>query len=207
MVIELGRAREQGGLALAELPIRVVGDPVLRRKAARVAKVDASIQALIDDMIETMRAAGGVGLAAPQIGRSLRVVVIEAPQRLAQAGADPEEEMEPPKEGADEVIVLVNPQIVRRTGQRQVTEGCLSVPGYWGEITRALKVTVKGLNREGREVRVKGEELLAQALEHEIDHINGVLYIDYLESVDQLMKVEPKDESETPPKAKAEATP
>jgi len=172
-----------------------------------VAKVDASIQALIDDMIETMRAAGGVGLAAPQIGRSLRVIVIEAPSRLSQASSDPEEETEPPQEGADEVIVLVNPQIVRRTGQRQVTEGCLSVPGYWGEITRALKVTVKGLNREGREVRVKGEELLAQALEHELDHINGVLYIDYLESVDQLMKVEPKDESETPPKAKAEATP
>ena len=192
----------------------MVGDPVLRRKAAKVAKVDASIQALIDDMIETMRAAGGVGLAAPQIGRSLRVIVIEAPQRLAQAGADPEEETEPPPAGADEVIVLVNPQIVRRTGQRQVTEGCLSVPGYWGEITRALKITVKGLNREGREVRVKGEELLAQALEHEIDHINGVLYIDYLESVDQLVKVEPKPEEDpgpsepsTAPKAKAEAAP
>ena len=189
------------------MPIRVIGDPVLRRRAAKVAKVDASIRALIDDMIETMRAAGGVGLAAPQIGRSLRVVVIEAPQRLAQAGADPEEAAQPPQEGADEIIVLVNPQVVRRTGQRQVTEGCLSVPGYWGEITRALKVTVKGQNREGREVRVKGEELLAQALEHEIDHINGVLYIDYLESVDQLMKVEPKDESETPPRAEAEAAP
>jgi peptide deformylase len=191
----------------------VVGDPVLRRKAAKVAKVDASIQALIDDMIETMRAAGGVGLAAPQIGRSLRVVVIESPQRLAKASADPGEEPELPP-GSDEVIVLVNPQIVRRTGQRQVTEGCLSVPGYWGEITRAQKVTAKGLNREGREVRVKGEELLAQALEHEIDHINGVLYIDYLESVDQLVKVEPKEEEEPrpaepspPSKAEAEAAP
>jgi peptide deformylase len=187
---------------------------VLRRKAAKVAKVDASIQALIDDMIETMRAAGGVGLAAPQIGRSLRVVVIESPQRLSQASADPEEETEPPPAGADEVIVLVNPQIVRRTGQRQVTEGCLSVPGYWGEITRALKVTAKGLNREGREIRVKGEELLAQALEHEIDHINGVLYIDYLESIDQLVKVEPNEEEDPhpaepspPPKAEAEAAP
>jgi peptide deformylase len=192
----------------------VVGDPVLRRKAAKVAKIDASILALIDDMIETMRAAGGVGLAAPQIGRSLRVVVIESPQRLSRAGADPEEETEPAPAAADEVIVLVNPQVVRRTGQRQVTEGCLSVPGYWGEITRALKVTVKGLNREGREVRIKGEELLAQALEHEIDHINGVLYIDYLDSVDQLVKAEPKEEEDPrpaepspPPKAEAEAAP
>jgi peptide deformylase len=195
------------------LHIRVLGDPVLRRKASKVAKVDASTLALIDDMIETMRAAGGVGLAAPQIGRSLRVIVIESPQRLAQASAEPGEEVELPP-GADEVIVLVNPQIVRRTGQRQVTEGCLSVPGYWGEVTRALKVTAKGLNREGREVRVKGEELLAQALEHEIDHINGVLYIDHLESVDQLVKVEPKEEEEprpaepSPPrKAEAEAAP
>lgn len=186
---------------------------MLRRKAAKVAKIDASIQGLIDDMIETMRAAGGVGLAAPQIGRSLRVIVIESPQRLAQASADPDEEVELPP-GSDEVIVLVNPQIVRRTGERQVTEGCLSVPGYWGEITRALKVTAKGLNREGREVRVKGEELLAQALEHEIDHINGVLYIDHLESVDQLVKAEPKDEENPrpaepsrPPRAEAEAAP
>jgi peptide deformylase len=157
---------------------------VLRRKARKVAKIDGSIQKLIDDMIETMHAAGGVGLAAPQIGRPLRVVVIEVPP--------PEGEPLPKEER--EVIVLVNPQIVRRSGQRQVTEGCLSVPGYWGEITRSVKVIAKGLNREGREVRVKGEDLLAQALEHEFDHINGVLYIDHLESMDQLVKIEPQEE-------------
>ena len=79
-----------------------------------------------------------------------------------------------------------------------MTEGCLSVPGYWGEINRSLKVTAKGLNREGREVRIKGEDLLAQALEHELDHINGVLYIDHLESMDQLVKIEaaPGEEEE-----------
>jgi peptide deformylase len=142
-----------------------------------VAKIDASIQKLIDDMIDTMPAAGGVGLAAPQIGRSLRVIVIGVPEQ--------------------EMVVLVNPQIVRRSGQRQVTEGCLSVPGYWAEITRSLKVTAKGLNREGREVRVKAEGLLAQALEHEIDHINGVLYVDYLESMDQLVKIEPEQGEES----------
>jgi peptide deformylase len=119
-----------------------------------VARIDASIQKLIDDMIETMPAAGGVGLAAPQVGRSLRVVVIGVPPS----------EGDPPRAEEQEVIALVNPQIVRRSGQRQVTEGCLSVPGYWAEVTRSLKVTVKGLNREGREVRIKGEDLLAQAL-------------------------------------------
>jgi len=158
-----------------------------------VTKIDASIHRLIDDMIESMRAARGVGLAAPQIGRPLRVIVIQVP---------PPEGSPPPAEvaGGDspgrgqEVIVLINPQIVRRSGQRQVTEGCLSVPGYWGEISRSLKVTAKGLDREGREVRIKGEDLLAQALEHEIDHINGVLYVDYLESMDQLVKIEPEEE-------------
>ena len=173
---------------MAVLTIRVLGDPVLRRKAGRVAKIDASIQKLIDDMIDTMHAAGGVGLAAPQVGRPLRVVVIEVP--AMEEAAPPKEEPRP----RGEVIVLINPQIVRRSGQRQVTEGCLSVPGYWGEINRSLKVTAKGLNREGREVRIKGEDLLAQALEHELDHINGVLYIDHLESMDQLVKIEPEEE-------------
>jgi peptide deformylase len=147
-----------------------------------VAKIDASIQRLIDDMIDTMRAAGGVGLAAPQVGRPLRVIVIEMPPT----------EADPPRVEDQEVIVLINPQIVRRLGERQVAEGCLSVPGYWAEITRSVKVVAKGLNREGREVRIKGEELLAQALEHEFDHINGVLYIDHLESLDQLVKIEPE---------------
>jgi peptide deformylase len=179
---------------LTALTIRVLGDPVLRRKAGRVAKIDASIQKLIDDMIDTMRAAGGVGLAAPQVGRPLRVVVIELPP----SEADP-----PRAEG--EVIVLINPQIVRRSGQRQVTEGCLSVPGYWAELTRSVKVVAKGLNRQGREVRIKGEDLLAQALEHEVDHINGVLYIDHLESLDQLVKIEPEREEGSGPSEPARA--
>jgi peptide deformylase len=172
---------------MAVLTIRVLGDPVLRRKAGRVAKIDASIQKLIDDMIDTMRAARGVGLAAPQVGRPLRIIVIGVPPP----------EADPPRVEEREVIVLINPQIVRRSGQRQVEEGCLSVPGYWAELTRSVKVVARGLDREGREVRIKGEDLLAQALEHEFDHINGVLYIDYLESLDQLMKTEPEQEEES----------
>ena len=169
---------------------------MLRRKAAKVAKIDASIQRLVDDMIDSMHAAGGVGLAAPQIGRSLRIVVIEMPPAVAAGEpASPADGPASPEE-KPETIVLINPQIVRRSGHREVTEGCLSVPGYWADITRSRKVTAKGLDRDGREIRVKGEDLLAQALEHEVDHINGVLYVDYLESTDQLRKAEPHEEED-----------
>jgi len=161
---------------MSVLPIRTAGDPVLRQKARKVKKIDASIQRLIDDMIETMHYAPGVGLAAPQVGVGLRIVVIQVPE--------------------EEVVTLINPEIVKRSGQRQVTEGCLSVPGYIAEVNRSVTVTVKGLNREGKMVRIKGEDLLAEALEHETDHINGILYIDYLESPDQLVKLEPEEVSE-----------
>lgn len=156
---------------MAILPIRTVPDPVLRRKAKRVKTIDGSIQKLIENMLETLRAAPGrAGLAAPQVGTSLRVIVIDIP------------------EAKD--IVLINPEIVRRSGERSLTEGCLSVPGYYGEIKRAELVTVKGRDARGKEIRIKGDELLAQALEHEIDHLNGVLYIDHLESQDKLYKTE-----------------
>jgi peptide deformylase len=165
-----------GDATMSVLPIRIAGDPVLRQKARKVKKIDASIQRLIDDMIETMHGAPGVGLAAPQIGVGLRVVVIQVPE--------------------EEVITLINPEIVKRSGQRRVTEGCLSVPGYVADIDRSVTVIAKGLNREGKMVRIKGEDLLAQALEHETDHVNGTLYIDHLESPDQLVKLEPDEGSE-----------
>ncbi len=157
---------------MAVLPIRIAPDPVLRQKSKRVKAIDGSIKKLISDMIETMHSASGAGLAAPQVGVSLRVIVIGLPE--------------------EEDIVLINPEIVRRKGERSVTEGCLSVPGYFGEIKRAESVTVKGRDPEGKEIRIKASDLLAQALEHEIDHINGVLYIDHLESTDKLQKVEPE---------------
>ena len=167
---------------MAVLPIRLAGDPVLRQKAKRVRAIDASIQQLIDDMIETMRNAPGVGLAANQVGVALRVIVIEVPEE------DPDDPEGPLQRHQ---VVLINPQIVKRSGERTLDEGCLSVPGYKAEITRSVSVTVKGLDRDGKSVRVKAEDdLLAEALEHEIDHINGVLYIDYLESMDQLVKLE-----------------
>jgi len=124
-------------------------------------------------MLETMRSVSGVGLAAPQVGIPLQVLVIGLPEK--------------------EDIALVNPKIVRRKGERLVNEGCLSVPGYLGEIKRAESVTAKGRDRNGKEIRIKADGLLAQALEHEINHLNGVLYIDQLEDMDKLCKIEPEE--------------
>ena len=154
--------------------LRTLPDPVLRQKARRVTRIDDTLQKLIDDMIDTMRAASGVGLAANQVGVLQRVVVIEIPEE-------------------EEVRVLINPEITRREGERVVEEGCLSIPGYRGELTRSLKVRARALDRDGNTVRIRAEGLLAQALEHETDHINGTLYIDHLESSDKLWKLEPQE--------------
>ena len=158
---------------MSDSPIRVLPDPVLRQKSKRVRTIDASIQKLVENMREIMHSTGGVGLAAPQIGVPLRVVVIGLPEQ--------------------EDIALINPEVVRRKGERAVSEGCLSVPGYFGEIQRAESVTVKGLDPNGKEIRIKATELLAQVLEHEIDHLNGVFYIDHLESVEKLRRIEPEE--------------
>ena len=168
-------ASNQDGI-MAILPILKHPDPVLRRKAKRVSHVDESLNRLIDNMIDTMYEASGAGLAAPQVGVSLKIAVIGMPE--------------------EDVIVLVNPEVVKKSGERVVIEGCLSVPGYRGEIKRAEKVTVKALDRNGKAFRIKADDLLAEVLEHEIDHLNGVLYIDLLESPDKLEKI--TDEDSTP---------
>lgn len=154
-------------------PIRYLGDPVLRQPAKKVRQVDDSIRRLIVDMIESMYAAQGVGLAAPQIGVPLRVVVLGMPD--------------------EEPFALINPVIVKRTGSRVLHgEGCLSVPGYRTHaITRSQKVVVRALDERGREVRMRAEDdLLAQAFEHEVDHINGFLFVDRLDSPSDLYKVD-----------------
>jgi peptide deformylase len=150
--------------------IRVVPDEVLRQKAKKVPAIDASIQRLIDDMIVTMQQANGVGLAAPQVGVSLRVIVLQMPK--------------------EEPFGMVNPEVVKCSGERMVVEGCLSIPGYQGELKRSEKVTVKGLDREGKKIRIKATDLLAQALEHEIDHLDGILYTDRIGSEGKLYKIE-----------------
>ncbi len=157
---------------MSVVPIRIAGDPVLRTKAKKVRQIDDSIRKLLDEMVETMHAAPGVGLAAPQIGVSLRVVVIETPD--------------------DGLLHLINPEKIKATGERYLTEGCLSVPGYQAVVPRSKTVTVKAIDRDGKEVRIKAvDSLLAQALEHEIDHINGILYVDYLTSADELIPIRP----------------
>jgi peptide deformylase len=158
---------------MAVLEIRTLPDPVLRRKAKKVSGADPSVKKLIANMIETMHEANGVGLAAPQIGVSLRIVTICMPEEDA------------------EEIVLINPEIVKKSGEREIEERCLSVPGYAGKVKRAVTVTVKGRDENWKEIRIKADELLAQALEHEINHLDGVLFVDLLESPDKLTRVEP----------------
>jgi len=155
-------------------------EPILRERAKKVTTFDASLHRLLDDMLETMRDAPGVGLAANQIGVGLQVAVIEV---------------------EDKVTELINPQIVRASGEVIDWEGCLSIPGFVAEVKRSAKVTVKARDRHGKEFRIKGEELLARALQHEIDHLNGILYIDYLESLEELVRV-----SERPSEVEEETT-
>ena len=152
-------------------PILVVGHPVLRQKAKRISSIDKPIHRLIDDMIETMRAAPGVGLAAPQIGIPLRLAVIEVDEKIT---------------------VIINPEIIKTSGENKLDEGCLSVPGYWGQVMRAERVSVKALDRNGKEQRIRDAEgLFAQALQHEIDHLDGRLYIDRMDRDEPLQPSEP----------------
>jgi peptide deformylase len=156
---------------VAILPIRTLPDPVLRENAKRITTIDKSIKKLIADMRETLYADDyRAGLAAPQIGVSLRVIIIRQPEM--------------------EDVILVNPEIVRRRGEHVVNEACLSVPGYMGSLRRAEAVTVKGIDVNGKETRIKAEGFLAQALQHEIDHLNGKLYIDRVENPDELRKIQ-----------------
>jgi peptide deformylase len=148
--------------------ILTADEPILREKTKRVAEFDASLRRLLDDLLETMRDAPGIGLAANQVGVPLQVAVIEIEGKVTE---------------------LINPKLVRRSGSVVDWEGCLSIPGFVAEVERAERVTVKARDRHGKEFRIKGDELLGRALQHEIDHLNGVLYIDYLESLEELVRV------------------
>ena len=150
-------------------------EPILRERTKRVSSFDASLHRLLEDMLETMRDAPGVGLAANQVGVPLQVAIIELDDRITE---------------------LVNPEIVKSSGEQLDWEGCLSIPGYVAETGRAMKVTVKARDRHGKEFRVKGEELFARALQHEIDHLNGVLYVDHLESLEELVRVSESHDDE-----------
>ena len=150
---------------MAKLQIRKVGDEALRKTCRPVDAITPRVLTLLDDMLETMRAANGVGLAAPQVGILRRIVVIE---------------VEP-----GEVIELINPKIIAYSGEQDGQEGCLSVPGRWGMVKRPMHVTVRALNRKGEEFEITGHELLARCFCHELDHLDGGLYIDKAYAMDE----------------------
>ena len=160
------------------LGLRHVPDPILRQRTRRVNRIDDTLQTLIDDMIDTMYAESGVGLAANQVGIPLRVCVIGIPEE-------------------DEVRALINPEIIVKRGETEQEEGCLSIPNYRGRVIRATHVRIRAQDRTGTLIRIKAEDnLLAQALQHEIDHLNGILYIDHLINRDAIWKLS-DPESET----------
>jgi len=149
-------------------------NPILRQKAKKVHRFDPSLQKLVDDMFETMHDANGVGLAAPQIAKSIRVFVAEYEDRK---------------------VALFNPEIVKAEGEALGTEGCLSIPGYAGDnIRRALKVVVKGQDVRGKSIRINAEGWFARILQHEIDHLNGVLFIDRLDRPEDLRELPPAED-------------
>ena len=140
--------------------IRTFPDPILRKKCRTVKAIDLSVKSLADDMIETMDYAGGIGLAANQVGVLKRVVTLHLPE--------------------EDHRILVNPEIQGSSGVREVREGCLSFPGYQGLLTRSVTVEARWIDRNGSYFKISAEDLLAQAIEHEIDHLNGILFVDHL---------------------------
>ena len=154
-------------------PILKYGDPVLHQPAAPVAAITDDTQTLIDDMIETMYAAPGVGLAATQVGVAQRIFVVDL--SVGQKASD--------------LIVMINPEIVAREGLQMESEGCLSVPGFEATVVRPERAVVKGLDRRGDEQRVEGSDLLARAFQHEMDHLDGRLFVDRLRGLKRQMIV------------------
>jgi peptide deformylase len=162
--------------------IITLGHPMLRQKAKKIHRFDPSLQKLVNDMFETMHAARGIGLAAPQIALSMRLFVIEC---------DDEET------GKHHKIAMANPEIIKAEGEQRGLDGCLSIPGYYGiNVRRAARVVVKGQDVRGKPMRVSAEGLFAWALQHEIDHLDGILFIDRLDRPEDLREVRPEDITE-----------
>lgn len=153
--------------------IITVPDPALRRKARKVTKFDETLQTLIDDMVETMRQAPGVGLAAPQVGILEQIIVVEYFEK------EEDEEREDAEAAPKRLYVVLNPEITRASPETVTgAEGCLSIPGYLGEVERFEAITVKGQNRRGQPVTLKLKDWTARIFQHEIDHLSGVLFTD-----------------------------
>ena len=153
---------------MAVLPILKLPDPVLRQRARKVRKIDSSVLKLAEDMVETMRDADGVGLAANQVGVLKRVIVIQLPEE-------------------EEARIYINPEIVHREGERDHYDGCLSIPGYRGLITRSVWIKFRALDETATVVKLRADDLLSLAIEHEVDHLDGILYVDHLKEHERLI--------------------
>lgn len=179
---------------MAKLPILEYPDPRLRIRAEPVTKVDAEIRQLVDDLLETMYSAAGIGLAATQVDRHVRVLAVDI------------------SEARDEPYCLINPEIVVTEGRTSSDEGCLSVPEYYDAVERAERIQVRALNRDGNAIEFEAEGLLAICLQHEIDHLDGKLFVDYLSEMKRsrlkkkYLKKSKRDPASTPAGANA-ATP
>jgi peptide deformylase len=172
---------------MATREVITIGHPTLRQKARKVTKFGPELKQLIDDMIETMRKAPGVGLAAPQVNVSERVFVVELP-------ADEEE-------GAPaELYAFVNPEIIKTSHEvEDGQEGCLSIPGYVGEVPRHTMIVVRGQDARGKAQRIRAKDYLARILQHELDHLDGVLFIDRVEDPSKIHKITPEEAAEPTP--------
>ena len=159
-------------------PILELPDPVLRQRAKKVRRVDSDLLRLAHDMVDTMQNANGMGLAANQVGELKRIIVVQVPEE-------------------DEARIYFNPEIVHRDGEREVEEGCLSIPGYRAKIKRSVWVRFNAMDHTEKVVKFKAEDILSHVLEHEVDHLNGILYIDHMEAHQKLIPVDPsEDENE-----------
>lgn len=151
------------------LKIRTYGDPVLREKCRKVEKIDDSIKKLVSDMLETLKSVGGVGLTANQVGEPKRIFAVDRSRFLLD---------EPP-------LVVINPEIVEKKGKQVAEEGCLSIPGIWADVTRPLKLKIKGIDLNEKKIEIEGEGILSRVLSHEIDHLDGLFFVDRLSSVER----------------------
>lgn len=150
-------------------------NPVLKKKAKTVKRVDAYVKSLIDDMEDTMRASNGIGLAAPQVGESLRIIMVDIGEGLH---------------------ILINPKIIKKAGDQEFVEACLSVPGVNGPVTRSLKLTLTGLDRNGKKIEIEAEGLLAIVFQHEIDHLDGKVFIDRIPDPSLIKHIKPGGKEE-----------
>ncbi len=162
--------------------IVLLGNPILRQKARKIHRFDSSLPKLVEDMFETMHANNGIGLAAPQIAQSIRLFVIECTDT---------------ETGKHYKVAMANPEIVKAQGEQRGVDACLSIPGYYGvNVRRAARVVVKGQDMRGKPTRVSAEGLFAWALQHEIDHLDGILFFDRLDRPEDLHEVRPGDHAE-----------